>query len=268
MPTVSPSVPDPALESHLFWERHKKEILGALVVILLALAGYAGFRFYSDYQNKSAATLLSSAKTSPDFQKVITQYSGTPAGASAYIFLADEQRKEKKFADANSTLQSFIAKNPKHELVSTARMAMAANLESLGKRDEALTLYQRIAADNPQGFTAPLALIATVPLLREKNQIEEARRVCETIQTQYPMSVVTMEAQQLLKSLKTTEPPKTQVPAPVTTTAPATPPVVSTTAPAPTTAPNAAKPSIAPAAIAPPAPSNKQPAASMTPEKP
>ncbi len=168
MPTVSPSVPDPALESHLFWERHKKEILGALVVILLALAGYAGFRFYSDYQNKSAATLLSSAKTSPDFQKVITQYSGTPAGASAYIFLADEQRKEKKFADANSTLQSFIAKNPKHELVSTARMAMAANLESLGKRDEALTLYQRIAADNPQGFTAPLALIATVPLLREK----------------------------------------------------------------------------------------------------
>ncbi len=262
MPTVSPSVPDPALESHFFWDRHKKEVMGALVVILLALAGYAGFRFYSDYQARSAATLLASAKTSPEFQKVITQYSGTPAAASAYIFLADEQRKEKKFAEANSTLQAFIAKNPKHELVSTARMAMAANLESLGKRDEALTMYQRIAADNPQGFTAPLALIATVPLLKEKNQIEEARRVCETIQTQYPASVVTLEAQQLLKSLKTSEPMKSSAPAPVS------PPVVSATAPAATPPSNAAQPPVAPAAVAPPAPSSTKPVASVSPKRP
>jgi len=267
MPTVSPSLPDPALESHFFWDRHKKEIVGILVVLVLALAGYAGFRFYSDYQNRSAATLLSSAKTSPEFQKVITQYSGTPAGASAYIFLADEQRKEKKFAEANSTLQTFIAKNPKHELVSTARMAMAANLESLGKRDEALTMYQRIAADNPQGFTAPLALIATVPLLKEKNQIEEARRVCETIKTQYPASVVTMEAEQLLRSLKISEPPRSTAPAPASTTMPSTPPVVNATAPASTPPPNAVKPSVAPAAVAPPAPTSTQPAASVTPKK-
>jgi hypothetical protein len=128
-------------------------------------------------------------------------------------------------------------------------------------------MYQRIAADNPQGFTAPLALIATVPLLKEKNQIEEARRVCETIKTQYPASVVTMEAEQLLRSLKTSEPLKPPVPAPAATPTTSVPPVVNATAPASTPPPNAAKPSVAPAAVAPPVPSKTQPAASATPKK-
>ena len=63
-------------------------------------------------------------------------------------------------------------------------MAMAANLESLGKYDEALTTYQRLAAGDPHGFNAPIALLSEVHLLKEKNQIDEARRVCETILTQ------------------------------------------------------------------------------------
>ena len=36
-------------------------------------------------------------------------------------------------------------------------MAMAANLEALGKNDEALAAYQRLAADEPEGFSAPVA---------------------------------------------------------------------------------------------------------------
>ena len=50
-------------------------------------------------------------------------------------------------------------------------MAMAANLESLGKRDEALAAYQRLAADDPQGFTAPVAMISQVHILKEKGQV-------------------------------------------------------------------------------------------------
>jgi predicted negative regulator of RcsB-dependent stress response len=266
MPTVSSSLPDPVLETHVFWDRHKKEVIAALIVALLALAGYAGYRFYTEHQNKAAAELLASAKTDADFQKVITQYIGTPASASAYLLLASEQRKEKKYAEANTTLQSFISKNPKHEFVGTARLAMAANLESQGKRDEALTMYQRIAADSPQAFTAPIALISTVPLLKEKNQIEEARRVCETIMTQYRESAVSMEASQLLRSLKSSsEPGKPSVP-PASVTAPAPAPVASAT-PASSPVTSAVKSASPPAAVATPASSANKPAVSP-PKKP
>ena len=59
------------------------------------------------------------------------------------LFLAEDLRKQKKFDEANATLQTFISKNPDHELTPTAQVAIAANLESMGKTDEALATYQQ-----------------------------------------------------------------------------------------------------------------------------
>src|SRR5438309_5811426 len=149
MPTALPPSRDAALEARVFWIRFKNEIAAVIVVALLAVIGFAGYRFYSDQRDSAASALLSSAKSAPDYQQVIARYPNTPAGASAYLLLAEAQRNEKKFAEANTTLQAFVNKNPDHELVPTAQMAIAANLESMGKSDEALASYQQIAAKYP-----------------------------------------------------------------------------------------------------------------------
>ena len=83
----------------------------------------------------AASAALASANTAQEYEQVIARYPNTPAGADAYILLAEAQRKETKFTEANKTLETFIAKYPKHELLSTAKMAMAANLDSMGKTD-------------------------------------------------------------------------------------------------------------------------------------
>ena len=83
-------------------------------------------------------------------------------------------------------------------------MAMAANLESMGKNDEALSIYQQIASIYPNNFNAPLALLSQVYLLKSKNRIEEARRVCETILTRYRESFWAGEAAQELRLFKPT----------------------------------------------------------------
>ncbi|MEP6698945.1 MAG: tetratricopeptide repeat protein [Verrucomicrobiota bacterium] len=210
MPILPSSLPDPVLEGHVFWDRYKKEIIAALLIALLAVAAYGGYRFYSEHRENAAASALAASKTPADLQKVITQYSGTPAGASAFLFLAERQRKEKKYAEANATLKTFLDKNSKHELASTARMATAANLEALGKPDEALATYQRLAASDPRGFNAPLAMLSEVPLLKAKNQIDEARRICETILTQYRTSGAANEATRQLRLLK--DPSKAETP--------------------------------------------------------
>lgn len=205
---------DIALERDILWERYKTPVLAGIIVVLLAVAGYGGYRFYSDRQATAGANLLASAKTPAEFQKVISEYSSTPAGASAYLLLADAQKAEKKFDEANATLQTFLDKYPKHELAGTARLAMAGNLEALGKKDEALATYQRLATSEPKAFTAPVALFSQIHLLKEKNQIEEARRVCETILTQHRESRFSAEATYHLRLLK----PKNE-PAPATTAA-------------------------------------------------
>jgi TolA-binding protein len=245
MPTTL-STTDTAPERDVFWERYKKEVMAVLILALLAVAGYGGYRFYSDRQANAAATVLASAKTAPDFQNVIAKYPATPAGASAYLLLADSQRTEKKFSEANATLQTFLDKFPRHELAGTARLAVAGNLEAMGKKDEALTAYQRLVSGDPQGFTAPVALYSQIHLFKEKKQIEEARRVCETIKSQYPQSRLVADAEYQLHLLKVDSPP-----------APATAPPPMIAAPPPAAVPSAPPPAQSAAPAAPPAPAPK-----------
>jgi len=246
MPTAPPPSRDVVLETRVFWERFKKQIAAALIVVLVAVIGFTGYRFYSDRRAATASALLASAKTEQEYQQLIERFPNTAAAADAYLFLAEAQRREKKFPDANATLQTFIAKYPQHEFVSTARMAMAANLESLGKTDEALAMYQQIASDYPNSFNAPVALLSQVYILKAKNRNDDARRICETILTQYRTSFWAGEAMQQLRLLKPSSSPAL-APAQAATAPPllARPP-----APAAAPAPQAAQP--APQAPPPP----------------
>jgi tetratricopeptide (TPR) repeat protein len=206
-----PAVPSPresTIEPQFFWDRHKTEIVVAVVIAFLTVTGFAGYRLYSTHRASSAAELLAGAKKSEDFQKVIDRFPGTPACATAYLLLANEQRAGKKFAEANAALEQFIAKFPKHELITTAHMGKAANLESLGKKDEALATYQRLIANYPKDFNVPLAMISQVHLLAEKDKIEEARRLCENIMAQYRESPVASEAARQLRLLGPGKPPE------------------------------------------------------------
>lgn len=246
MPTVSPPTRDTAIEARVFWMRFQREIALFLALAVLAGAGYAGYSFYADRREAKAATALAEAKTLSDYQRVIDQFSNTPAGPSAYLLLAEMQGKEKKLAEANETLRAFVAKYPQHELIPTAQVALAGNLATLGKPDEALAGYQKVVASFPKAYIAPFALIAQVELLKAKGQTDEARRVCEQIITNYRESIVVGEATRQLRSLRpapssgaaSATPPGGQAPAML-----AKPPVpAAANAPAATPAPSTAKP--------------------------
>ena len=215
MPTAPPPSRDVALETRFFWERFKKPIIAAAIVVLLAATAFTGYRFYSDRRAAAASAALASANSAQEYGQVIAHYPNTPAGADAYILLAEAQLKERKFTEANKTLETFLAKYPKHELVSTAKMAMAGNLDSMGKSNEALVMYQQIASAYPNSYTAPLAMLSQVYILKAKNRNDDARRICETILTQYRTSFWAGEAMQqlrLLKPITTSTPPPKAVP--------------------------------------------------------
>jgi predicted negative regulator of RcsB-dependent stress response len=204
-PTISR---DPTVDAQVFWLKYRTEIVVAIVLAIMAIAGYGGYRFYSARQESTASEMLATAKTAHDYEEVVSQYPKTAAAASAYLLLAEAQRNERKFAESNATLQAFIDKNPKHELVSTAALGIAVNLQSMGKMDEALAAYQQVAAKYPTSFNAPVALISQIALLKAKNQDDAARRVCETVLTQYRESIWAGEAMRQLRTLKPSAAPQ------------------------------------------------------------
>src|SRR5256714_10564722 len=240
MPVAKELRTNPALEAQVFWYKYRKEIAILLMLAIGAIIAVAGYRLYRDRREAAAATLFSGAKTPAAYEEVITRYGDTAAAASAYLLLADAERKQAKYSEANATLLKFLEKFPQHELASTARMATAANLESMGKQDEALATYQQIASANAGSFNAAIALIEQVHILQEENRIDDARRICETIMTQYRDSYAAMEASQLLRTfLKTAKTETSPVVAPpkpgasVTATVPPTLKVLPAAPPAP-----------------------------------
>src|SRR5437773_8179258 len=255
MPIAQLPSRDAAVEAQVFWLRFQKEIAAALILLIVAAVGFAAYRFYINRRNSTAAELLGRAKNPHDYQEVITSYPATPAGASAYLLLAETQRNEKKFAEANATLQLFVDKYPERDFVPTARLAMAANLESMGKTDEALSIYQQVAVKYANTYNGPLALISQVPLLKATNRIEDARRVCEEILTKYRMPgpqiagtrddrMETIWAGEAMRQLRSLKPPERPKPAPAAanaapamiaapTAAPAAPPQPAMGAPTP-----------------------------------
>jgi predicted negative regulator of RcsB-dependent stress response len=202
MPIAKPQPADPALEAQVFWLKHRKEFLSLLAIALVAISVVTVYRVYRERRETAASAMFSSARTANDYVQVISRYGDTSAGAAAYLLLANIEREERKFPEANATLQTFVEKFPQHELVSTARMAIAADLEALGKEDEALAMYQLIASTDVGSFTAPHALLTQARILQTKNRIEDARRICETIMTKYRDSYAGIEAARLLRTLK------------------------------------------------------------------
>src|SRR5947209_2403500 len=188
MPPVTPSTSttdavDPTIETQVFWMKYKTPIIAAVLLVLIAAAAFGAYVLYTNHRDDAAAAQLAQAKDAAGYEKVMNDFGNTPAGASAMLMLAAEQRKAQKFAEANATLQKFLSAHLKHELATTAQMAMAGNLDSLGKTDEALDLYKRIAAQHSGDFNAPLAMLAQIPLLKAKGEVDQARQVCETIMT-------------------------------------------------------------------------------------
>ena len=258
MPLAKEATTNPTLDAQVFWYKYRREITILVGLAIVGIVGIASYRLYRDRREATAATLFSTAKTPAAYEAIINQHSDTAAAASAYLLLADAQRKDGKYAEANATLTKFLEKFPRHQLANTARMAMAANQQAMGKEDEAFATYQQVASANVPGFNAPMALIEQVHILQEKGKIEDARRTCEAIMMQYRDSYAAMEAGQLLRTFLKTAKPETppviaspKPDAPTTSTVPSTMKVLPAAPPAPSVP---AKQSPAPA-TSPPAPS-------------
>ena len=76
MPTASPPThDDAALEARVFWLRFKNQIAVALLLALLAVVGFAGYRLYTNKRDATASALLASAKNAQDYRQLIARYS-------------------------------------------------------------------------------------------------------------------------------------------------------------------------------------------------
>lgn len=240
-----------------------------LIIAAVAAAVIAAIAFFMAWQKSSTETEandhllavplaafhdgeLAQTPAAP-FLDVAKQFPSTPSGEYAQLLGAQALFTEGKYPEAHQEFSKFIEANPDSELLSQAKVGLAACLEGEGKVSEAMQKYQEILTvySSDANITSPVKL--TLGRLAEKlNKPEQALTYYSDLaRINNPYDPWVAEARERGELLLTQHPelrkaPPATAPGPLPGTSGLSPYAPANTKPAPATAP-AKAPTPAPA---------------------
>jgi predicted negative regulator of RcsB-dependent stress response len=205
----------------LFLDRHQKSLLVLLILLILGVAGFVVYRGIEDSVRITAGNELYRANDAAALQKVISEHSKTPAGATARILLAEKQWSDGQQVAAIETLQSFLAESPGHPGIPSAKAALAAKLMAQGKAAEAASAFEDLIDDPASAYLAPYALLSLGDMALAGGDKEKAKRSYERAQSEFPNSGFSQKITQRIAALDASlpveiDPPAAPAPDPAT----------------------------------------------------
>ena len=103
-------------------------------------------------------------------------------------------REDGKYPESDAAYESFIHHFPKHPLLVTGYMGLAANAELENHPDKAWMTYKEVATQFSSSYLAPMALFQQARLAEAKGDLKEAQQLFESIVRRYPESSFSGEA--------------------------------------------------------------------------
>ena len=169
----------------LLWINHRGVLLGSIAGVAVAALIVLGLIASAHATRLASETLLSQAGDETGWRAVIAKYPHSPAAADAMLLLAAALREEGKTSESDGLYSRFAESFPSSTLVISGLLGRAANERLSGQPDQAINSYQQAAAAFPQSYGAPFALFSEVQLLAQQGKSDEAKRVLQTLATQY-----------------------------------------------------------------------------------
>jgi len=121
-----------------WWKDNGNYLLGALLIVLVAMGGWRGWQYYQNQQSVEAATLYAgfvkqlesndAKRVNDAAAAVMGQYAGTAYATRAALLAAQVNEQVKDVARAKTQLQWVIAHAEEASLKDVARLRLAAVL--------------------------------------------------------------------------------------------------------------------------------------------
>ena len=221
-----------AAEKTFDWslEHRSGVILGAVIVLVLAVAGFGGWSYFNQREQKASLALTQAVRTwdtpireadTPEqpefpsfaslqeratkalkqFQDLAQQYPHTRAGEVAQYFsgLASAQLGDN--ASAERDLEA-VSSSHKDDLAASARFALAGIYRDEGKSKQAIALYQELIAKPTTTVTKTMAQMELAATYAANGQPVDARNLYQQIQKDDAASPAAQLAAQKLQALK------------------------------------------------------------------
>lgn len=132
-------------------ETHRSQVIGGVIVLAVAVAGFFVYRSMSRGAEARAATEYLSARQSffagnyplgvSDLQGFLARHGGSSYADDARFFLALAQYRGGQYEEAASSLRDFLDRHGDSPFADNARWLLAASYQEAGQLDQAVQIY-------------------------------------------------------------------------------------------------------------------------------
>jgi TolA-binding protein len=193
-PAAHPSPPLSTFDPEIFWALHKQKILlGALVLVVVLVGGSIYFGLQAVKRQKAEAA-YAAVNSVEGWQAVIHEFPDSIAAGDSYLRIGLKLREDGKYPESDAAYDSFVHHFPKHPLLVTGYMGLAANAELENHPDKALDTYKEVDTQFSSSYLAPMALFQQARIVEAKGQLKEAQQLFESLVRRYPESSFSGEA--------------------------------------------------------------------------
>jgi hypothetical protein len=193
-PAAHPSPPLSTFDPEIFWALHKRKfLLGALVLVVVLIGGsiYIGLQAVKAQKAEAAYAAVNSVE---GWQAVIHEFPDSIAAGNSYLRIGSKLREDGKYPDSDAAYDSFVHHFPKHPLLVTGYMGLAANAELENHPDKALDTYKEVDKQFSTSYLAPMALFQQARIVETQGKLKEAQQLFESLVRRYPESSFSGEA--------------------------------------------------------------------------
>jgi TolA-binding protein len=193
-PAAHPSPSLSTFDPEIFWALHKQKVLlGALVLVVLLVGGSIYFGLQAVKRQKAEAA-YAAVNSVEGWQAVIHEFPDSVAAGDSYLRIGSKLREDGKYPESDAAYDSFVHHFPKHPLLVTGYMGLAANAELENHPDKALDTYKVVDTQFSSSYLAPMALFQQARIVEAKGQLKEAQQLYESLVRRYPESSFSGEA--------------------------------------------------------------------------
>lgn len=183
-----------------WWKDNGNFVLGALLVVVVAMGGWRGWQYYQNKQSAEAATLYAeftrqlesndAKRVNDAAAAVMEKFSGTAYASRAALMAAQVNESGKDIARAKTQLQWVIDHAGEATLKDVARLRLAAILLDEKAYDGAMKLLNAAHPDSFNGLYADL-----------KGDVLSAQGKTEEARTAYKLAFEKTDAKSMYRNL-------------------------------------------------------------------
>ncbi len=199
-----------------FYEKNKKVISGFGIGFLIGVAAFFGYKYFRSGQEKEAQAAMYDAVFSFEADSlnkalkgqggnmgltaISEEYSGTPAGKLAALYVGTALVNQGKFTEAIEKLKDFDAND--QVLQAKAYCLIGDCYSETGKLDDAISYYQKAVSQNPNKFTTPGYMMKLGGAFTDAKKSKDAVETYTTLSEKYPNSTEAVMAKKYKSRLE------------------------------------------------------------------